>query len=76
MITRDTFDKTLNSLGTGKVPAPDGIPNEIIKLLPPATRLTLFSLLSLFAYTSTAQHACYIRKVTTPSSTTTAPLPS
>jgi hypothetical protein len=35
MITRDTFDKTLNSRGTGKAPGPDSIPNEIIKFLPP-----------------------------------------
>ena len=52
MITRDTFDKTLNSLGTGKAPGPDGIPNEIITFLPPATRSALFSLLSLLAHKS------------------------
>jgi hypothetical protein len=52
MITRDTFDKTIHSLGTGKAPGPDGIPNEIIKFLPPATRSALFSLLSLLAHTS------------------------
>jgi hypothetical protein len=50
MITRDTFDKTLNSLGTGKAPGPDGVPNEIIKFLPLATRSVLFSLLSLLAH--------------------------
>jgi hypothetical protein len=52
MITRDTFDKTIHSLGTGKAPRPDGIPNEIIKFLPPATRSVLFSLLSLLAHKS------------------------
>jgi hypothetical protein len=52
MITRDTFDKTINSLGTGKAPGPDGIPNEIIKFLPPATCSALFSLLFLLAHTS------------------------
>jgi hypothetical protein len=52
MITQDTFDKTLNSLGTGKAPGRYGIPNEIIKFLPPATRSALFSLLSLLAHTS------------------------
>jgi hypothetical protein len=52
MITRATFDKTLNSLGTGKAPGPDGIPNEILKFLPPETRSTLFSLLSLLAHNS------------------------
>jgi hypothetical protein len=36
MITHDIFDKTIHSLGTGKAPGPDGIPNEIIKYLPPA----------------------------------------
>jgi hypothetical protein len=51
MITRDTFDTTVNSLGTGKATCPDGIPNEIIKFLPPATRSALFSLLSLLALT-------------------------
>jgi hypothetical protein len=50
MITRDTFDKTINSLGTGKAPGPDGIPKEIIKFLPLATRSALFSLLSLLAH--------------------------
>jgi hypothetical protein len=50
MITRDTFDKTIDSLGTGKAPGPDGIPNEIIKFLPPATRSAVFSLLSLLAH--------------------------
>jgi hypothetical protein len=29
-ITRDTFDKTINSLGTGKAPRSDGILDEII----------------------------------------------
>jgi hypothetical protein len=52
MITRDTFDKTINSLGTGKAPGPDGIPNEIIKFLPPATRSALFALLSVLAHKS------------------------
>jgi hypothetical protein len=52
MITRDTFDKTINSLGTGKAPGHDGIPNEIIKFLPPATRSALFSLISLLAHKS------------------------
>jgi hypothetical protein len=33
----------------GKASGPDGIPNEIIKFLPPATRSALFSLLSLLA---------------------------
>jgi hypothetical protein len=50
MITRDKFDKTIYSLGTGKAPGPDGIPNEIIKFLPLATRSALFSLLSLVAH--------------------------
>jgi hypothetical protein len=50
MITRDTLDKTIKSLGTGKAPGPDGIPNEIIKFLPLATRSALFSLLSLLAH--------------------------
>jgi hypothetical protein len=50
MIIRDTFGKTINSLGTGKALGPDGIPNEIIKFLPPATRFALFSLLSLLAH--------------------------
>jgi hypothetical protein len=52
MITRDTFDKTINSLGTGKAPGPDGIPNEIIEFLPPATRSALLSFLSLLAHKS------------------------
>jgi hypothetical protein len=52
MLTRDTFDKTIDSLGTDKAPGPDGIPNEIVKFLPPATHSALFSLLSLFAYKS------------------------
>jgi hypothetical protein len=50
MTTRDTFDKTINSLGIGKAPGLDGIPNEIIKFLPPATRSALFSLLSFLAH--------------------------
>jgi hypothetical protein len=50
MITRVTFDKSINSLGTGKAPGPDGIPNEIINFLPPATRSALFSLLTLLAH--------------------------
>jgi hypothetical protein len=52
MITRDTFDKTVNSLGTGKAPGPDGIPNEINKFLPPATSSALFSLLLLLTHKS------------------------
>jgi hypothetical protein len=57
MITSDTFDnKTINSLGTGKAPGPDGIPNEIIKFLPPATRSALFSLLSLVAHKAYTPH--------------------
>jgi hypothetical protein len=50
MITRDTFDKTINSLSTCKARCPDGIPNEIIKFLPLATRSALFSLLSFLAH--------------------------
>jgi hypothetical protein len=50
MITHDTFDKTINSLGTSKTPGPNGIPNEIIKFLPLATRFALFSLLSLLTH--------------------------
>jgi hypothetical protein len=50
MITRDIADKTINSLGTGKVPGPYGIPNEIIKFLPPATRSAIFSLPSFLAH--------------------------
>jgi hypothetical protein len=50
MITRDTFDKTINSLGTGNAPGLNGIPNEIIYFLPNATRSALFSLLSLLAH--------------------------
>jgi hypothetical protein len=50
MITRDLFDKTVNSLGIGKAPCPSGIPNEIINFLPNATRSALFSLLSLLAH--------------------------
>jgi hypothetical protein len=52
MIIRGTFDKTIHSLGTGKAPGPDGIPNEIIKFLPPETRSALFSLLCLLAHKS------------------------
>jgi hypothetical protein len=52
MITRDAFAKTLHSLGTGKARGPNGIPNEIIKFLPPATRSALFSLLSILAHKS------------------------
>jgi hypothetical protein len=52
MIARDTFDKIIHSLGTGKAPGPDGIPNEIIKLLPPETRFALFPLFSLLAHKS------------------------
>jgi hypothetical protein len=50
MITRDTFDKMINSLGTCKAPCPEGIPNKIIKFLPLATRFALVSLLSLLAH--------------------------
>jgi hypothetical protein len=50
MITRDTFDNTINSLGTGKAPSPDGIPNEIIKFLLFVNRSALFSLLSPLAH--------------------------
>jgi hypothetical protein len=56
MITPDTFDKIINSLGTGKALSPDGIPNEIIKFLPPATGSALFSLLSLLAHKSYTPH--------------------
>jgi hypothetical protein len=83
MITRDTFDKTINSLGIGKAPGPDGIPNEILKFLPPETRSALFSLLSLLAHKSyTPPEWCHNttcllhKKVTPPSLTTTAPSPS
>jgi hypothetical protein len=51
MVTRDTFDKTINSLGTGKPPGPNGIPNEIMKFLPQTPRSALFYLLSLLAHT-------------------------
>jgi hypothetical protein len=50
MMTRDTFDKTINSLSNGKAPGPDGILNEIIKFTPEATRYALFSLLSLLSH--------------------------
>jgi hypothetical protein len=51
MITRDTINETINSLGTGKTPGPYGIPNEVIKFLPLATCSALFSLLlSLLAH--------------------------
>jgi hypothetical protein len=44
MMTRDTFDKTLNSLGTCKAPGPDGIPNEINQIPTPGDPLRpLFS---------------------------------
>jgi hypothetical protein len=83
MITRDTFNKTIHSLGTGKAPALDGIPNEIIKFLPLATRSALFSLLSLLAHKAYTPHEwchntiCLLhKKVTRPSSTATAPSPS
>ena len=77
MITRDTFDKTLNSLGTGRAPGSDGIPNEIIKFLPPATRSALFSLLSLLAHKSyTPPEWCHSTTCLLPSSTTTALSPS
>jgi hypothetical protein len=74
MMTRDTFDKTIDLLGTGKASGLDGIPNEIIKFLPLATRSALFSLLSLNG--ATAPPTYYIKKVIRPSSTTTAPSPS
>jgi hypothetical protein len=50
MITRDTFDKTIATLGTGKSLGPYGIPNEVIKFLLPTTRSALFFLLSLLAH--------------------------
>jgi hypothetical protein len=60
-ITRDTFDKTINSLGTGKPPGPDDIPNKIIKSLPLATRSALFSLLYLLAHKAdTPPEWCHI----------------
>jgi hypothetical protein len=56
MLTRDTFDKTFNSLGTCKAPGPDGIPNEIIKSGDP-----LRPLLSLLAHKSyTPPEWCHI----------------
>jgi hypothetical protein len=83
MITRDKFDKTVNSLGNGKTPGPYGIPNEIIKFLPQATLSALFSLLSLLAHKAyTPPEWCHNttcllhKKVTRPSSTIIAPLPS
>jgi hypothetical protein len=62
MVTRDTCDKTAHSLGTGKAPVgPNGIPNEIIKFLPPAAHSTLYSLFSLLADNSYKPHAwCHI----------------
>jgi hypothetical protein len=45
MIARDTFDKTIHSLGTGNGRGPDGIPNDIIKFLPKATHFTLYEVL-------------------------------
>jgi hypothetical protein len=79
LITLDTFYAMINSLGTGKAPCPDGIPNEIIKFLPLATRSALFFLLSLLANNAyTTPEWChsttcsYIKKETQPSSTTTA----
>jgi hypothetical protein len=61
MITRDTFDKTINSLGTCKATGPDGIPNEIIEFLPLASRSALFSLLSLLAHKAyTRPEWCHI----------------
>jgi hypothetical protein len=50
MITIATFDKAINSHGTDKAPDPGGIPNEIIKFLPLATRSALFSLFTLLAH--------------------------
>jgi hypothetical protein len=50
MITRDIFDKTISSFGTGKAPGPDGVPNDIIKFLPLATRSALFFVLFLLAH--------------------------
>jgi hypothetical protein len=58
IITRDTFDKTVNSLGTCKAPGPYGIPNEIIKFLPKATRSALFSPLSLLAHKAYTPPEC------------------
>jgi hypothetical protein len=52
MITRDTFDKNFHSLGTGKAPGPDGIPNEIMIFLPPTAHSALYSLLYLLAHNS------------------------
>jgi hypothetical protein len=72
MITRDTFDKTINSLGTRKPPGLDGIPNEVIKFLPLATRSALFFLLSLLAhkaYTPTGwchNTTCLLHKIGDP----------
>jgi hypothetical protein len=61
MITLDIFDKTVNSLGIGTAPGPDGIPHEIIKFLPTATRFALFSLLSLLAHKAyTPPELCHI----------------
>jgi hypothetical protein len=83
MITRDTFDKTVNSLGTGKAPGQNGIPNEIIKFLPNATRSAFFSMLCLLTHKAyTPPEWCHSttcllhQKVTRLSSTNTAPLPS
>jgi hypothetical protein len=52
MITRDTFDKIVHSLGTGRAPGQDGIPNEIIKILSQTTHSALYCLLSLFTHKS------------------------
>jgi hypothetical protein len=34
MLTKDTFDHTIQQVGTLKIKGPYGIPNEIIKYLP------------------------------------------
>jgi hypothetical protein len=69
MSTRDTFDKTVHLIGTGKGPGSDGIPNEIIKFLPHATHSAPCALLSLLAHKSdtprtgaTTPHAYCIKK--------------
>jgi hypothetical protein len=61
MITRDTFDNTITSLGTGKAPCPNAIPNEIINFLPMSTRSALFSLFSPLAHKAyTPSDWCHI----------------
>jgi hypothetical protein len=59
MITRDTFGKTIDSLGTGKAPGPTGIFNEFIKFLPRATHSALYSLLFLLAHKAYTPPAWY-----------------